>query len=384
MTAVDTEQDTRPAELKAVLSTDARNNLPDSAFACTEGGVRKYPHHKADGSIDLPHLRNALSRVAQAGTTSCGRAHLEAHAKAEGIGQEGKDLHLPDAGTYPDEQMEIKSATVQDFQLTEEGEILVAFAELDAVDREQDYTFTGAFPSKAMPISHFNHGSWPERGGHPTTGRVDVNEVGKQAVAKGKFFMDTTHGRDAYHTVKGMAELQQWSYGYNVLEKAAPPTGIKARRGLKRVDPHELSPVLIGAGANTRTLDIKSLLTADLEALGDDATINALLKGGPLAGLPFAEMSSRLLRDVEDFTTRAAAIADMRVKEGRAISTARMETLRSHRQALADALAAIDSMVAGATPKDPAADGADEAKARALRVRSRLAIAKLELSTLQN
>jgi len=279
--------------------------------------------------------------------------------------------------------MEIKSATVSDFHLTEEGEILVAFAETDAVDREQDYTFPGAFPSKAMPISHFNHGSWPERGGYPTTGRVDISEQEKKAIAKGTFFMDTTHGRDAYHTVKGMAELQEWSYGYSVLEKAAPPAGVKARRGLKSVNPYELSPVLIGAGANTRTLDIKSLLSADLEALGDDEEFITLLKGGPLASLPFAEMSSRVLRDVEDFAARAGAIASMRVKEGRAISTARMETLRQHRQALADAVAAIDQMVADATPTTTDGDGDGEAKMRMARVRSRLAVAGLELSSVR-
>jgi hypothetical protein len=75
----------------AVLTTEARNALPDSAFACITGSgdskERKYPHHSASGAIDLPHLRNALSRLAQDDTTSCGAAHLRAHAKAEGIGQ---------------------------------------------------------------------------------------------------------------------------------------------------------------------------------------------------------------------------------------------------------------------------------------------------------
>jgi hypothetical protein len=61
--------------------------LPDSAFACVDSSGRHYPHHNAQGSLDLPHLRNALSRLAQDDTTSCGAAHLRAHARTEGMGK---------------------------------------------------------------------------------------------------------------------------------------------------------------------------------------------------------------------------------------------------------------------------------------------------------
>jgi HK97 family phage prohead protease len=75
------------------------NDLPDSAFACIDAGgdkedgktvprsLRHYPHHNAAGDVDRPHLTNALARVAQAGTATCGEAHLEAHAAALGIGE---------------------------------------------------------------------------------------------------------------------------------------------------------------------------------------------------------------------------------------------------------------------------------------------------------
>lgn len=59
--------------------------LPDSAFACIDSSGRHYPHHNAAGNLDMAHLRNAMSRVAQEGTTSCGKAHLMAHARAEGM-----------------------------------------------------------------------------------------------------------------------------------------------------------------------------------------------------------------------------------------------------------------------------------------------------------
>jgi len=61
--------------------------LPDSAFACVDGDGRHYPHHDASGALDLPHLRAALSRIGDTSNTQCGKAHLQAHAKAQGVGK---------------------------------------------------------------------------------------------------------------------------------------------------------------------------------------------------------------------------------------------------------------------------------------------------------
>ena len=90
------------AELKS------HSELPDSAFACIDGGgsvedgktrplsLRHYPHHTASGAVDDGLLRSALSRIADPSNEQCGKAHLEAHAKAEGIGDrgDGKEFDL--------------------------------------------------------------------------------------------------------------------------------------------------------------------------------------------------------------------------------------------------------------------------------------------------
>ena len=68
----------------ATWTTAYVNDLPDSAFACPE--QRKYPHHDASGKLDLPHLRAALSRIGDPNNEQCGKAHLQAHARAEGMG----------------------------------------------------------------------------------------------------------------------------------------------------------------------------------------------------------------------------------------------------------------------------------------------------------
>lgn len=65
------------------------NSLPDSAFASIETTpegkkVRHLPHHDRSGRVDLPHVRNALSRLPQVdwvdpANAAAARAHLKAH-----------------------------------------------------------------------------------------------------------------------------------------------------------------------------------------------------------------------------------------------------------------------------------------------------------------
>ena len=78
------------------LEGHERHDLPDSAFACPE--KRLYPHHTASGAVDKPHLRAALSRVGDPKNDQCGKAHLEAHAKALGMGDRDEKSvdHLTD------------------------------------------------------------------------------------------------------------------------------------------------------------------------------------------------------------------------------------------------------------------------------------------------
>lgn len=88
---------------KIVWTAAYVNNLPDSAFAYIESGsekdadgktvprsTRHFPHHNANGALDMPHLRNALARAPQSPFGDDAKAHLETHAKAENIG--GREL----------------------------------------------------------------------------------------------------------------------------------------------------------------------------------------------------------------------------------------------------------------------------------------------------
>lgn len=93
-----------PEETRATWSAAFINDLPDSSFACVRAGKkdadgkttprtnRFLPYKDADGKIDLPHLRTALSRISQADLTDAERAKaqkvLDAAAKKAGVGQD--------------------------------------------------------------------------------------------------------------------------------------------------------------------------------------------------------------------------------------------------------------------------------------------------------
>lgn len=86
---------------EAVWDTAYRNDLPDSAFLLIlpggekEGGktvprsLRKFPYKDAEGKVDLPHLRNALSRIPQAKLPPAIKARLT--SKAQKILQDQKE-----------------------------------------------------------------------------------------------------------------------------------------------------------------------------------------------------------------------------------------------------------------------------------------------------
>ncbi len=96
-------------ELYAQWTQAYINDLPDSSFAyiapggekdeegkTTPRSLRYLPHHDAVGALDMPHLRNGLSRVAQtdlpADAQAEARRHMERHMAA--MNQSASVVHL--------------------------------------------------------------------------------------------------------------------------------------------------------------------------------------------------------------------------------------------------------------------------------------------------
>lgn len=153
--------------------------------------------------------------------------------------------------------MDAKSFSRVEIKNADKGQVTAVFATFDVMDSDGDVTFPDAFTAGAeAPISGYGHTSW--QGALPV-GKGRIRTTGKEAIVEGQFFMDTQHGRDAFLTVKQLAGLGQWSYGYDVLDSETGDFKGQPVRFLKSLKVLEFSPTLIGAGVNTRTLATKGL-----------------------------------------------------------------------------------------------------------------------------
>lgn len=138
-----------------------------------------------------------------------------------------------------------------------QGVVTARFATLGVKDKEGDVILPGAFGEQQVKVSAYGHGSWA---GALPVGVGETRESGDEAIADLEFFMSTTHGRDHFETIKGLGDLGEWSFGFDILEEAAPDEEQREQgveRVLKRLAVHEVSPVLRGAGVGTRTLSVK-------------------------------------------------------------------------------------------------------------------------------
>lgn len=141
------------------------------------------------------------------------------------------------------------------------GEVEAVFATIGVIDKDNDVTNKGAFTDgAAVRISAFGHKSWE---GALPVGSGTIQEVGNEAVFKGRFFMNTAAGRDTFEVCKEMSQDggpgMEWSYGFKVDDSEQGTHDGKSVRFLKQMTVHEVSPVMIGAGVNTRTVGTKSL-----------------------------------------------------------------------------------------------------------------------------
>jgi hypothetical protein len=237
-----------------------------------------------------------------------------------------------------------------EFKLSETGAVTVAFSRFNVIDSDGDVTFPGAMPvGKAVPMSSYGHTSWD---GAPPTGKGVISERSDLGVFDGGFFMETDQGRNAYHTTKAMADLQEWSYGYAVLDGPPGMFGGKRVRELRKLDVFEVSPVLRGAGVGTHTLAIKS--------------------GAPGPDAPFATQLSWYSEGLPALLDRFKGHAAARLTEGRKLSRADRAALEDLVDTLDGQLTAARGLLVTAEPPDPA----KQAAFRAAEYENLLAIAR--------
>jgi HK97 family phage prohead protease len=151
----------------------------------------------------------------------------------------------------------------------DEGQFRAVFSTLNVIDHDGDVTVPGAFTDgEKVRISYWGH-----RWGDLPVGRGEIHSDEKEAWVEGRFFLNTEGGRETYETVKGLGELQEWSYGFDVLERSEGEFEGEQVQFLRRLKVHEVSPVMLGAGIGTRTTAIKAKdrleeVAKELEGMG--------------------------------------------------------------------------------------------------------------------
>lgn len=212
------------------------------------------------------------------------------------------------------------------------GEVAAVFSTFDAIDSDNDVTLKGAFTDGApVAISAYGHRSWS---GELPVGKGRIRELSTEAVMEGRFFMDTQKGRDTFLTVKAMSEdeasLQEWSYSLDNIKSRQGEFDGKQVRFIESVDVTEVSPVLKGAGINTRTLATK--------------------------GAKFSEHATSVLADVDALITRASEVMALRAQKGKSLGDESADLLST---LTADLDRLKELLEAGVSPDhdDEAADG---------------------------
>ena len=157
------------------------------------------------------------------------------------------------------EELSFKNAPIE---LKEEGDkryLEAVFSLFDTIDSDNDVTKQGALRSgyngNKVPLV-WNH-DWSK-----VIGRGIIETDNQKAVFKG-YFLDTEAGKEAYNTVKAMSDMQQFSYGFQVI-KSSKGNHIDSKgeevpvRVLEDVKVWEVSPVLVGAQQNSFVQALKS------------------------------------------------------------------------------------------------------------------------------
>lgn len=135
---------------------------------------------------------------------------------------------------------------------SEHGSVVARFSTFDIVDREGDIVRASAFTDgQEVPMV------WAHQWDKPI-GKGVVRVAKDHARFEGQFF-PTAAGQEARAAVKAMGDLQQYSWGFRVLDTQAN----EKIRGydITKAEIFEVSPVLVGANQQTATLAVKGIDT---------------------------------------------------------------------------------------------------------------------------
>jgi len=157
------------------------------------------------------------------------------------------------------------------FKSSDTGEFQAVFSTLNVIDLDGDVTLPGAFEDgQQVRVAYWGH-RWQDL----PAGKGVIHADEEKAWIDGQFFMDTEVGRETYKTVKNLGDLQEYSYGYDLIESDRGKFEDRDVLFLQKIKVHEVSPVMLGAGIGTGTTDIKALRDV-LEGEGKEEALQEL------------------------------------------------------------------------------------------------------------
>src|SRR5210317_2440222 len=209
-------------------------------------------------------------------------------------------------------------------------------------------------------------------------GRGVIETDNQKAVFKG-YFLNTEAGKEAYNTVKAMQDMQQFSYGFQVM-KSTKGTHIDSKgeevpvRVLEDVKVWEVSPVLVGAQQNSFVQALKSGLESfdeveetpaeddeskygkctygkdgkrakekDLKISSDtDASVSSSQQG-----MRLGEHAVASLEELKALTERIEDLALLRNSEKKTLSSKSTELVAKYLQGVSSIYNRLDDALAG-------------------------------------
>ena len=275
------------------------------------------------------------------------------------------------------ENLSYKNAPIE---LKEDGDtryIEAVFSLFDTIDSDNDVTKSNALRSgytgNKVPLV-WNH-DWSK-----VIGRGIIETDNQKAVFKG-YFLNTEAGKEAYETVKAMQDMQQFSYGFQVM-KSSKGTHIDSKgeevpvRVLEDVKVWEVSPVLVGAQQNSFVQALKSGLesfdeeidTPDEQEPEDEkykkcsygkdgkcakekgleisSKTDASVSKSSQQGMRLGEHAVTSLEELKAFTERIEDLASLRNSEKKTLSSKSTEMISTYLAGLNAIYIKLDDILA--------------------------------------
>lgn len=234
--------------------------------------------------------------------------------------------------------MEYKHGCKAHIKSAGEGIIEAVVSVFDNVDSYNERVIQGAF-TKSLETK-MPKGVWMHNWELPVAKTIEAVELKAGdarlpeeiksyggLLIKGKFNLNTQRGKEAFSDIaEGI--IDEFSIGYTVNQESIGTDGV---RELLDVNLMEWSPVLVGANPSTALLSLKSQLNFD-----DDC--------------------DALVADVKRFFERSKVRQEMRVKEGRVLSTSNINRVASFIETVKAGLADLEDMISNAAPSPKSAE----------------------------